>query len=385
VSSPGTYRFPGTYRLFDAVKAANSGTVPSYNEYNYREIECRNRDSSRVFDLFKYLLAGNLSENPYLYPGDNIRLSLAQRRVMISGSIKTQVAGWVPIRNNEQAADFLALFSLDASADSDRVIIQRTNPDKTNLSRTVSIREMTPFTLQDRDLVIVSEKENYPQVSTVLLRGEIVRPGVYPLVRNVTKAADAVNQAGGATGLGNPDRAYVIRRRKMFSDEKPGYNAVKPVVAPGLFDNSVRPEINSGLFRMSNANDFTVIRLSDNNNGILLEPDDEIVIPKKEYCVYVSGSVHRPGAYSCEAGGTKDHYIGLAGGYSSKADRSNVVVVTYYGPVMQVKEGGALEEGDVIVVPDSQQYKFLTTVFIPILSAVAITISTILAIYSVRR
>ena len=37
-----------------------------------------------------------------------------------------------------------------------------------------------------------------------------------------------------------------------------------------------------------------------------------------------------------------------------------------------MKEDGALEEGDVIVVPDSQEFKFLTIVFIPIFSAIAI-------------
>lgn len=382
VSSPGSYRLSGTFRLFDAIKAANNGVVPSLNEYNYREIECRNRDSSRVFDLFKYLLAADLSENPYLYPGDNIRLSLARRRAMIAGSIRAQVSGLVPIRQDERLADFLSLFSLDASADSDHIIIQRTNPDRTAYTKIVSIRDSGSFTLRDRDLVIVAEKENYPQVATVSLRGEIVRPGVYPLVRNVTKAADVMSQAGGATALGNPDRAYVIRRKKMFADERQGNSTAKSAVSVSVLDNSVRPEINSGLNHMSFSNDFTVLRFSDNDSGIMLEPDDEIVVPKKEYSVYVSGSVRRPGAYPYEAGCTKDHYIRLAGGYSSKADRTNSVVVTYYGSVRQVKETGVLEEGDVIVVPDSQQYKFLTLVAIPILSAIAVTISTILAIYT---
>jgi protein involved in polysaccharide export with SLBB domain len=383
VSSPGTCKLPGTSRLFDAIKAANGGMVPSYNDYDYRAVECRNRDSVHVFDLFKYLLANNQSENPYLYPGDNIRLSLAQRRVLITGALKSQVTGWIPIRQDEQAADFLSLFAFDASADSDHIIIQRTNPDNSSLTKIFSLREPVSFTLKDRDLIIVSEKENYPQALAVSIRGEIARPGMYPLVKNVTKAADLVAEAGGATRFGNSERAYVVRRKKMLSEEmKQNYNALKPVVTTGLFDNSVRPEINSGLFRMNASNDFSVLRLSDNKDGLVLESEDEIVIPKKEFCVYVSGSVCNPGAYPFVAGGTKSHYIGLAGGYSSKADRSNSFVVTYYGSVMQVKENGAIEEGDVIVVPDSQQYKFLTLVFIPILSAIAVTISTILAIYT---
>jgi protein involved in polysaccharide export with SLBB domain len=383
VANPGTYRIAGTFRLLDAIRAANNGALPSYNECNYRETECRNRDSTRVYDLFKYLFVNDLDQNPYVYPGDNIRIPLTQRRVMIRGSIRSQVAGMVPIRQDEQAADFLSLFAFDASADSDHIIIQRVNPDNSCSVKIISIRQPVSFPLKDRDLVIVSEKENYPQTEMVTIRGEITRPGLYPMAKNATKAEDVVLQAGGPTKLGNADRAYVIRHRKMLSDEmKQNYASLKPVTTTGLFDNSVRPEVNAGLIRMNASNDFSVLRFSDNKDGILLESDDEIVIPKKEYCVYVSGSVRHPGAYPFSAGGGKDHYIGLAGGYSSKADRGNSFVVTYYGMVMQVKENGALEEGDVIVVPDSQEFKFLTIVFIPIVSAIAITISTILALYT---
>ncbi len=383
VANPGTYRIAGTFRLLDAIRAANNGALPSFNECNYRETECRTGDSVRVFDLFRYLFANDLDQNPYVYPGDNIRISLAQRRVMISGAIKSLATGWIPIRQDEQAADFLSLFALDASADSDRIIIQRVNPDNSCLVKIISVREKVSFPLQDRDLVIVSEKENYPEAVTVTVRGEIARPGPYPLAKNVTKADDVVKLAGGPTTLGNAGRAYVIRRRKMFREEIKGNgNSLKSTTMAGISDNSVRPEINAGFLRMNASNDFSILRFSDNKDGILLEPDDEVVIPKKEYCVYVSGSVRHPGAYPFSAGASKDHYISLAGGYSSKADRKNSCVVAYYGTVMQVKEDGALEEGDVIVVPDSQEFKFLTIVFIPILSAIAITISTILALYT---
>jgi len=383
ISGPGTYKLPGTSRLLDAIKAANNGVIPSYNEINFREVECRNRDSVRVYDLFRFLLANSLTDNPYLYPGDNIRISFAQRRVVVAGAIKSLVFGWVPIKQDEDAAGFFSLFPLDGAADSDHITIQRTNADNTNLTQVFSIRRPEPFTLRDRDLVIFGEKKNYPQVLYVIVRGEIERNGTFPLVKNVTTAADIIAMAGGATKNGNLDRAYVIRKNKMLSEEmKQSYNALKPVVTTGLFDNSVRPEVNAGLFRMNASNDFSVLRLSQNNNRILLESDDEIVVPKKEFCVYVSGSVSRPGAYPFEPGHSKAYYIGLAGGYSPKADKTNSFVVTNYGPVMQVRDGGALEEGDVVVVPDSQQYKFLAMVFLPIISTLAVTISTMLAIYT---
>ena len=382
VSAPGTYRLSGTFRLLDAVKMANNEVLPSLTEFNYREIECRNKDSLRYYDAFKFLFKNDLSQNPYVYPGDNISLAYAKTRVYLLGSIKNPIAGLVPIKQDEPLAEFLSLFTFDASADSGHIIVQRSQGGTAGENTIYSLVRPEPFPLKDHDLVIVSEKENYPQVIAVSIKGEVRRPGVYPLVKDVTKAGDILDQAGGPTKTGNVDRAFVIRHKKILTEEMKQKNVSRSMMSGALSDNSVRPEINAGFFHMNASGDFSIIRLSDYKNGLQLEADDEIVVPQKEYCVYVSGSVRHPGAYAFVAGKTRDYYIGQAGGYSSKADKTNTFVVAYYESVAQEKENGALEEGDVIVVPDSQQYKFLSMVFIPILSMIAITISTILALYT---
>ena len=385
VAAPGSYRLPGTFRLLDAVKMANNGELPALTEFNYREMECRNRDSLRSYDAFRFLFKNDLSQNPYVYPGDNIALAYAKTRVFLHGSIKNPVTGTVPIKQDEPLAEFLSLLTFDASADSGHIIVQRSQGGTAGENLIYSLGRPEPFLLRDHDLVIVSEKENYPQVIAVSIRGEVRRPGMYPLIKDVTKAGDILDQAGGPTKQGNIDRIFVIRHKKIFVEELKRNNPKAEASAISV-ENSVRPEINSGLSRMNATGDFSIIRLSDYKNGPLLESEDEIVVPKKEYCVYVSGSVRHPGAYAFAAGKTRDYYISQAGGFSSKADKTNAFVVTYYGSMAQEKENGALEEGDVIVVPDSQQYKFLSMVFIPILSAIAITISTILALYtSVHR
>jgi polysaccharide export outer membrane protein len=386
VINPGTCKLTGTSRLLDAIKMANDNILPSITEFNFREVECRNKDTVRYFDLFGFLFKNNLSQNPYLYPGDNISLSYAKNRVLLMGAIKNPISGMVPIKQNETAADFLSFFTLDPSADSTHIIIQRTNNDNSSLNKIISLNQSDPFALKDRDVVIVSEKENYPLALTVFVKGEVVRPGTYPMVKNRSTAQEALQQAGGVTNLGNEKRAFVIRHKKIMAEQlMQNTGSFKPAVASGLNDNSVRPEINSGYSRMNIANDFSVIRLDEFSNGVVLEEKDEIVVPKKEYCIYLSGSVSRPGAYNYIEGKGRAYYIAQAGGFSSKADRTNVFVVTYYGAIAQVKENGALEEGDIIVVPDSQQYKFLSTVFIPILSAIVTIIYTSLAIYNIRK
>jgi len=381
VTAAGTQRVLASFRLLDVIKMANLGLVPPMNEVNLREVKCGTGDSVKTYDLFKFLLKNDLRENPYVYGGDNVALAAASRRVFLAGAVKTSITGNIPIKQDEQLCGFLSCFTFDESADSGRIVIQRVGMDGTSAARIVSIRSTVDFPLKDRDIIIVSQKINYPEVYAVSVLGEVARPGPYPIVKNVSKAMDIIDLAGGPLSKDLLDRAYVIRRKKMLSDEaKRNLAATKPVLYGNSADNSVRPEINSAMFRMNTTNDFVVLRLRDHADGVFLQQGDEIVVPAKEHYVYVSGSVRVPGAYEYVAGKDKSYYINRAGGFSSKADRSNASVVAYYGEIQQIKDSGAIEEGDVVIVPDSQQYKFLTVVLIPIVSAAAATIATLLAL-----
>ncbi len=381
VANPGTFTLKGNVRILDAIRMANNNAIPALNELDFRSVRCSNRDTVNNYDLFSFLKQGNLTQNPYVYPGDNIFLSFAKQRVFIVGAIKSATFGDVPIQNNETLSGFLSLFTFEESADSDHIVVERTDSNGKSESRIMSVREAQTFTLRDKDLIIVSQKKNYPKVLTVSVGGEIARPGLYPLLKNVSKASDIIELAGGPTPEGQIERAYVIRRKKMLSDEfKKNVASVKPSITGGTSDNSVRPEINTSLFHMNTANDFAVLRASDHSEGILLEQDDEIFIPKQEHYVYVSGSVRIPGAYAFVAGKNKEYYINQAGGFSSKADHTNTSIVAYFGEVQQIKDKQTVEPGDIVVVPDAVQYKFLTSVVLPIIATAASVVATLLVL-----
>ena len=386
VANPGSYRLSGAFRILDAIKMANNNTVPFYGDFNFREVECRNRDSVAFFDLFRFLAKNDCLQNPYVYPGDNISLAFASKRIFLIGSILYPASGHVPIKENESASSFFSLLSLDASADSSHIIIQRVTAGGEPQQKNFSMKAPEEYALADRDLIIISEKENYPSTFVVLVKGEVVRQGYYPFIKAHTTAEDIIRQAGGPTKIAAAEKAFIIRHSRMFSsDPKQNRGASRQFLTNGYIDNSVRPEINAAFFHMSASNDFCILRLNEHKEGILLEEDDEIVFPRKENYVYVSGSVKHPGAYEFNKDEQIGDYVDKAGGYTSKADRSNSFVYAQYGPVLQLKGKCVIEEGDIIVVPDSQQYKFLSVVFIPILSALAITISTIFVIINYKK
>ncbi len=366
VKTPGTYVHSGTFRLLDAISIANQDSLPPIEEMNYRSIKCVNSGNTAHYDLYKYLLRGDLSQNPYIYPGDEIIIEPASENVYLTGEVISKNQ-WIPIHPGEDLKDFLSLFNLSASADTDKIIVKRSG-QKTSETEiiTVNLEQYTPVELQDEDMIVVSRKENYPAVLQISVTGEAVRPGQYPIRKKAMTALELIKQAGGATQHGDLSRAVILRHGKSFPKN--------------LTTTEVRPEINSA-FSMSNLKkDFTVIRIK--KKDIYLEHGDQIFIPSKDDFVYVSGSVKDPGGISYKEGKNLSYYLRQAGGFQRNADRHNVVVVSNYAGAMVTKSLDNIEQGDIIIVPVSRQNRFLSSVFLPLLQAAATTISVILAIYS---
>lgn len=375
VSNPGTYQVTGFFRILDAIKLANNNSLPSLSDCNYREVLVTNRDSTATCDIFEFLFANDLNANPYVYPGDNIKINLTTRRVLLVGAIRSKVGSFVPIKQNETLQHFLPLFPLDESADSTHVLVTQTNLENGNSIRTVDRLEYSSFMLQDPDVITVPRKPDYRESYVINLEGEVSRPGVYPIVKGHTFAEDVINQAGGITKDGNGDNAFIIRQSKIVGDVGTG-----PVL-----DMSVRPEINSALDRSRLMNDYAFISLHKQGLRTLLQNGDNIVIPKYDGFIYISGNVKKPGAYNFVAGKNYHYYIGQAGGFTDKGDHVNVFAMTRYNKYSQIKDPNDLAEGDILVVPDQSEAKRLTTIIIPTISVLATAVLALIAIYQVSR
>lgn len=366
----GAKEFPGSTRLLDAIRIANSEKIPLFKEANIREISVVNRGTKKTYDLMQYLYAGDLSQNPYLFPGDRINVPPISKTVLITGVVTSPSPGTYPLKENETLKEFLSYFTFGSAADTAQLFIQRTSTGETK-HLTSLIGEQ--FVLEDLDVITIPEKENHPSVHTVRITGEISRPGTYPIIENVTTARDIINIAGGANKTGNIAQAVIIRHSKSLS---PGFSTKTQSMTV------VRPELSTSLTMMSATSDHIVISLSRREQDITMEPSDQIYIPKLEKLVYVSGNVKQPGAYEYVKGQSNAYYIRQAGGLSRNADRSNIKTVMRYGEVYQLVDSGEIQPGNIVVVPASIQYRFFSTVVIPLVSAIATTLGVGLAIYN---
>lgn len=226
-------------------------------------------------------------------------------------------------------------------------------------------------------MIIVPQKENYTLPILVSVSGEVVRQGVYPIVKNGSTVEDVILMAGGITPLGNPGKIVIIRRGKFI--RKNQLSAQGTSVSSEI--NSVRPEINSAIVKAGTTNDFSIIPVESVKSKIVLEESDDIVVPKKENFVYISGNVEKPGAYEYVEGKDVKYYVEKAGGYTPKADKRNTFIIAQYKEIYQIKNYKSISDGDIIVIPDSQEAKRLTTIWLPLFQVIVTTISVFLAIY----
>jgi polysaccharide export outer membrane protein len=194
-------------------------------------------------------------------------------------------------------------------------------------------RELSVYVQQPNVVVVVDEFNSLEYT----LFGEVVRPGAYPLVTDVT-ITEAIAKAGGLTRgafrassaeLADLTHAFIARKRKVL-----------PV------------------------NFVELIRSGDLRFDIALRPGDYIYIPSGlSQEVYIVGEVNKASAFAFREDMPMSRTLALAEGFTADADISRIHIVrgALHNPTViiadfeAVTEGNAqdvqLEPGDIVYVP----------------------------------
>jgi len=385
VKNPGTYIMEGMMRIEDAILKSNKLELPSIDDVDLRDVIVDRIDTTLHLDLFRYHQTNDLTQNPYIYPGDRIFLKPATRRVYIMGEIAEPAVGFIPIKQSETLADFLALITPTVSADMSNIIVQKGSTNATRTSTIFSSQNANSCLLEDMDVITFTKKVNYPEHITVTISGAINRPGIFPAVNSQTTIDDLITLSGGYRDNADAKRGYIIRNEKSFNPsekkeiEKLTLEKTK-ITSPG----SIRPEINLSLARLNNFHDYTVIPLTGKSGSIVLESGDNVYIPFNEMYVYVSGCVNKPGAYPYIEGKNRKHYITQAGGFAPKSDRGNTYILTRVQSVLQIRDGASVYPGDIVVIPDSQNNKTMITLILPAIQIISTAVAVVIAVNSLR-
>jgi protein involved in polysaccharide export with SLBB domain len=255
------------------------------------------------------------------------------------------------------------------------------------------------FVLQPMDVVTITKKVGFVKPEVVTITGQVQSTGKYTLSSRVDRVSDIVKRAGGLIDDAYSEGAFIKRSRynidSLKSDEsktsiEEAYNrkfkaqqeAEKEslVKVAGASTNAAAVDPNIQKKKLKDTLDILykeleqdyyqiaidinqIIKNPGSELDLVLRDKDEVVIPKMDNRVKISGGVLRPTNIVYRDGLTIGECISAAGGISEYAKRGRAYVVYANGKSNRTKHFGLfrinprIRPGSEIVLPETNEKK----------------------------
>jgi polysaccharide biosynthesis/export protein len=338
------------------------------NTFSLRNIKIlrKNGDTINV-DLLRYYSTGDVKYNPHMQDGDVIFVpseDITGNSIIVSGSVNQ--GGKFEYSQNDSLTTAIALAQGTTSqADLKNVELTFFREDRKSFetkvidAESIFQKKSPDIKLNPGDQVYIRDQKRDFEFRSVNVRGEVVKPGTYPIVKGVTKLSEIIKRAGGFTGNADLYEAKIIRNDQIpvniYGDFKnyPDYMKLRNSRLGPL--DKIEAEY-FGIEEKIKA-DFVVADFkklfieNDSNADITLEGDENIIIPLTINSVCVSGQVVSSGYVNFVEGKDMEYYIKKAGGLGESAKTSDIKIIKA-GSKNWVDPGSTkIEKGDIIWVP----------------------------------
>jgi protein involved in polysaccharide export with SLBB domain len=323
--------------------------------------------SERV-DLFRFNATKDPRFCPMLREGDEIFVPYKKR---LEGLIGVYGSILVPgdyefVEGDSLSAMIRNTLGTTPRSDLTRVELTRMSADGTQFQTTyhnllaINSGKEADVPLTSGDRIFVRDTSDMRELSRVVVKGEVRRPGVYPMQRGVTKLSWIVDAAGGLTPNAFLPGGAISRSRLDLetSDITPEDDAMQ---VQRLANLSVTDTANFKLQAtlrggVANVDMYRLFAQGDSTADMVLRDGDVITIPTAPNDVYVWGYVGRTGYVPYKAGQNAEYYVNLAGGYAEGSVKSGTRIIKTR--TKQWMEPGATEigPGDEIYVPKTPDH-----------------------------
>ncbi len=365
VSVSGEVYLPGNYPLnesptLSALLKSSNGLTPDA----YPESAILYRSKQGYFNEIKtidLLEIDSKTQGIKLQPNDSlVVISMenikAERTVDIQGLVNKP--GEYPFYEGMTARDLVLIANgFDDRANTDQIELY-TNVTDTDQNRRIKSRgfsfdESKEVELNPSDLMVVRVNPGFQPTTFVKLKGEVFRPGTYPIINENYTLYDLYFDAGEA--LSGANLRGVSIERKISNQIKSNIEETEDSLNI-LFVDEDDKEIKIGV-------NFEKILSSKGNytGNLLLNPNDVIFFPKKDSTVSVLGAVQRETAMPYADGISFREAVIKSGGPAQSANYKNAYVVYQNGDVKGTNRflffniRPKLEPGAVVVVPEKQE------------------------------
>ena len=206
------------------------------------------------------------------------------------------------------------------------------------------------FILEPFDIVQVRRSPTYQDPITVSVDGEVMFRGPYTMERKNMRLSDLVKAAGGVIAGGDVRGARLVRR--MTPDERARMRSAIEVAR-----QTADGKDSISLQKLSLQTTYSVgIHLDEalanpgSTQDIELMDGDNLVVPRFNHTVRISGDVHQPNTVAFEEGKGYKYYVEQAGGFGQRAKKRHAFIVYQNGTMARASKG-KIEPGCEIIVP----------------------------------
>ena len=401
---------PGTYTLSALSSITNalfvSGGVNKNGSLRNIQLK-RNGELLSTYDFYNFLLQGEIESEVRLEEGDVIYIPFIENKIKMGGSFKRPFI--YEFLEGETVGDAITLAGGFKSG-----TILADNIELSSIDPLVNERKLTllptsdvtykAIELKDGDLLNVSQITGL-EPSSIELKGEVNKPGVYSIQRGDT-ILDIIDRAGGYTEESFSEGAVFLREH-VAEQQKEGFERNADTLEKtliNLISNGSIQSISEFTFapimnlieklRSEEPLGRQVVELnylslkSDPYNNFRVRDGDFLFIPKRPDSVTVVGEVLNSSTLRYKAGYSVSDYLKYAGGLTDEADNSKVFAIQPNGMATIVSRGlfnrrANLLPGSTIVVPrDSRPLDAvaLTGIITPVLADLATSAAAIAAI-----
>jgi protein involved in polysaccharide export with SLBB domain len=314
-------------------------------------------------DLLAYNYGGKLSENVIVNDGDVIHIRQTNprfERVSISGEVVRSLD--LPFKEGETFEDLLEIAGgFSDYAWTDEIVMFSPERSVMPLSSALS------YQVQPNDRFIIRKDDSKRPESTIKLAGEVLQPGIYPIVEDETLLEDILLEAGGYTK--NPSNLSIIVHRKDDDSKREQSRQAEEELQrfqTDLLRQSRTLRVTPDQLRMSDQYlenfqlffdeldmEQTFLYVQPENipsEAITLADQDSIEVRYTPSHIRLMGQVSKSGFYPLEEGKTVDEYIAEAGGLGPASDEEGIYVIKNISYAWVPAEEATLEPGDILFV-----------------------------------
>lgn len=316
---------------------------------------------SKTYDLFLASRNADLSNDPYVRPGDVITFAHTDRVVTISGAVERPgTYQLLPGENLEKLINYYAN-GLTTTADPSRIEVSRIITEKSNAGEKIylgSVMADNAFDLHNADSVNIL---------------------TYTELRPVMYIEGAVGSLASSTSLNTsahmpiqfePETNYAYFVRKNAD----------------LFKSSVSDIANAYVMRGNDAislNIQAILYTSNFDTDLTLQAGDVLVVPFKQYYVTVAGAVRSPGRYPYIPDRTWEYYVGLAGGFNTTENIGKAITMKDFNGKKLKKSDYLTPESTIIAVTNKPA--FYINQYAALLSSLSSIVSLIVTYFTMVK